>query len=113
MTAFADLERGDIVWATDPLSEKGRPMLVLGAPRFSTHGVQLITALVSTKTYHEESLTLRDGDYEGEPLGERSHVLPWSLATLGSAADVDYHMTALVEDRTEDVAARVVGYISS
>ena len=32
MTAFEDLERGDIVWAADPLSEEGRPMLVLGTP---------------------------------------------------------------------------------
>ena len=76
MTAFEDLERGDIVWASDPLSEKGRPMLILGAPQLPNHGVQLITVLISTKTYHKEALTLRDDDYEGDPLGERSHVLP-------------------------------------
>ncbi|GAA0455434.1 hypothetical protein GCM10008985_09100 [Halococcus dombrowskii] len=51
MTAFEELERGDIVWATDPLSEKGRPMLVLGTLRFPNHGVQLIIALISTKTF--------------------------------------------------------------
>ncbi|MGZ0748580.1 type II toxin-antitoxin system PemK/MazF family toxin [Haloparvum sp. AD34] len=113
MTAFEDLERGDIVWASDPLSEKGRPTLVLGTPRFSTHGVQLITALISTKTYHEESLTLRDDDYEGDPLGERSHVLPWSIATLTRSADVDHYLTSLVDERTEDVANQSIGYISS
>lgn len=113
MTAFEELERGDLVWASDPLSEKGRPMLVLGTPRFPTHGVQLITALISTKTYHEATLTLRDDDYEGDPLGERSHVLPWSLATLNSGADVDHHLTSLVDDRTEDVVSQVIDYISS
>lgn len=113
MTAFEELERGDIVWATDPLSEKGRPMLVLGTPRFPNHGVQLITVLVSTRTYHEAALTLRDDDYEGDPLGERSHVLPWSLATLNSAADVDHYLTSLVDDRTEDVTSQVIDYISS
>lgn len=113
MTAFEDLERGDIVWASDPLSEKGRPLLVLGTPRFPNHGTQLITVLVSTKTYHEESLTLRDDDYEGDPLGERSHVLPWLLATLNSAADVEHYLTALVDDRTGDVTSQVIDYISS
>ena len=113
MTEFEALERGDIVWASDPLSEKGRPMLVLGAPRFPTHGVQLITVLISTKTYHEASLTLRDDDYEGDPLGERSHVLPWSLATLNSVADVDHHLTSLVDDRTEDVVNQAINYISA
>ena len=113
MTAFDELERGDIIWGTDPLSDKGRPMLVLGTPRFPNHGVQLITVLISTKTYHEESLTLRDDDYEGEPLGERSHVLPWSLATLNSATEVEFHMTALVDERTEDVATQLINYISS
>jgi len=113
VTAFEELERGDIVWATDPLSEKGRPMLVLGTPRFPNHGVQLITVLISTRTYHEAALTLRDEDYEGDPLGERSHILPWSLATLNSAADVDHYLTSLVDDRTEDVTSQVIDYISS
>ena len=98
---------------TDPLSDKGRPMLVLGTPRFPNHGVQLITVLISTKSYHEESLTLRDDDYDGEPLGERSHVLPWSLATLNSASEVEFHMTSLVDERTEDVATQLMSYISS
>ncbi|WP_042662463.1 type II toxin-antitoxin system PemK/MazF family toxin [Haloferax sp. ATB1] len=113
MTAFEDLERGDIVWGADPLSEKGRPLLIIGAPQFPNHGVQLITVLISTKTYHEEALALRDDDYEGDPLGERSHVLPWSLATLNSAADVDHYLTSLVDDRAEDVASQVIDYISS
>jgi mRNA-degrading endonuclease toxin of MazEF toxin-antitoxin module len=113
VTAFEALERGDIVWASDPLSEKGRPMLVLGTPRFPNHGVQLITVLISTKSYHEAALTLRDDDYQGDPLGERSYVLPWSLATLTSAADVDHYLTSLVNDRTEAVASQVIDYISS
>ncbi|ELZ78884.1 hypothetical protein [Haloferax volcanii] len=112
MTAFEDLERGDIVWGADPLSEKGRPLLIIGAPQFPNHGVQLITVLISTKTYHEESLTLRDDDYAGDPLGERSHVLPWSLATLNNAADVEYYLTSLVDGRTEDVVGQLIGYIT-
>jgi len=113
VTAFDDLDRGDIVWATDPLSDKGRPLLVVGAPRFPSHGVQLITVLISTKTYHEESITLRDEDYSGEPLGTRSHVLPWSLVTLNSATAVDYYMTSLVDERIEDVATAASDYILS
>jgi mRNA-degrading endonuclease toxin of MazEF toxin-antitoxin module len=113
VTAFEELERGDIVWAADPLSEKGRPMLVLGTPQFPNHDVQLITVLISTKTYHEESLTLRDDDYEGDPLGKRSHVLPWSIVTLNNAADVEHYLTSLVEERTNDVASQLINYITS
>jgi mRNA-degrading endonuclease toxin of MazEF toxin-antitoxin module len=113
VTALDELEPGDIVWGADPLSDKGRPMLVLGAPQFPAHGVQLITVLISTKSYHEESITLRDDDYEDDPLGERSHVLPWSLATLNSATELKFYMTSLVEERIEDVAAQLIGYISS
>ena len=75
--------------------------------------MQLITVLVSTKTYHEESLTLRDEDYSGEPLGTRSHVLPWSLVTFNSAAAVDFYITSIVTDRVDDVAAAASSYISS
>ena len=113
MTTFEELERGDIIWGSDPLSEKGRPMLILGTPRFPNHGVQLITVLLSTKSYHEESFTLRDNDYEGDPLGEQSHVLPWALVTLNTDTDVEFYMTSLREQRTNDVAEQLTGYISS
>jgi len=113
VTAFENLDRGDIVWASDPLSEKGRPMLVLGAPQLPNHGTQLITLLISTKTYHEQSITLQDTDYAGDPLGERSHVLPWSIATLTSTADVDHYLTSLVDERMEDVANQLIDYISA
>jgi len=112
VTAFEDLERGDVIWASDPLSEKGRPVLVLGAPQLPNHGTQLITVLLSTKRYHEESLTLRDDDHEDEPLGERTHALPWSLVTLNSGGDVEQRLTALVDDRIEDVASQSIGYIA-
>ena len=88
-------------------------MLILGASHLPNHGTQRITVLLSTKTYHEEALTLLGDDYEGDPLGERSHVLPWSLATLNSAADVEHYLTPLVNDRTEDVTGQLIGYISS
>ncbi|GAB3697377.1 PemK-like protein [Halorubrum pallidum] len=113
MTAFDELERGDIVWGTDPLSDKGRPLLVLGTPRFPDHGLQLIRVLISSKSYHDDALTLRDEDYEGAPLGKRSHVLPWSLATLNSVTEVEFHMTSLVDERTEDVATQLIGYVNS
>ena len=113
MRAFEQLDRGDIVWASDPLSEKGRQMLLMGTPTFPAHGVQLITVLISTKTYHEASIALRADDYDGEPLGERSHVLPWSLVTLTSPADVDQYLTSLGEERVNDVANQIMGYISA
>lgn len=46
---FGNLERGDIVWESDPLSEKGRPMLVLWTPQLPNHGTQLITVLLSRR----------------------------------------------------------------
>lgn len=113
MTAFKELERGDIIWASDPLSAKGRPLLVVGSPQFPNHGVQLITTLLSTKTYHDAALKLRDADYEGQPLGTRSYALPWSLVTLNSSADVDYHMTVLNKNRTDEVTTQLISYISS
>ena len=71
-----------------------------------------ITVLISTKTYHEQSITLRDSDYAGDPLGERSHVLPWSIARLTSTADVDRYLTSLVDERIEDVANQFIDYVS-
>ena len=41
------------------------------------------------------------------------YVLPWSLATLNSSAEVEYYLTTLVDARTGDVTTQPVGYISS
>ena len=68
--------------------------------------------LVSTRTSHEEPLTLGDDDSDGDPLGDRSHGLPWSLATLNSAADADHYLPSLVDDRPEDVASQVIDYLA-
>lgn len=88
-------------------------MLILGTPFFESHGVQLITVLLSTKAYHEESLALRDEDYDGEPLGKQSFALPWSLVTLNSGADVEFRITSLVQIRTDAIAALSIEYLSS
>jgi hypothetical protein len=69
VTAFEEPSRGNIVWASDPLSKKGRPMLVLGTPQFPTTACNS-SRLISTKASHDEALTLRDDDYRGDPLGE-------------------------------------------
>jgi hypothetical protein len=113
VTGFDELERGDIVWGADPLSEKGCPLLILGAPNLPAHGVQLITILISTKTYHEDSLTLRDDDYDGEPLGKRSHVLPWAIITFNNTTEVEYHMTSISNERIRDIATQSISYISA
>jgi len=55
---------------------------VVGAPELPAHGVQLLTALITTKSYHEKSIPLRPDDYEDEPLDEQSYVLPWSVVTV-------------------------------
>lgn len=112
MTGFVELERGDIVWAADPLSSKGRPMVVVGAPELPAHGVQLLTALITTKSYHEKSIPLRPDDYEDEPLNEQSYVLPWSVVTLNDTADVEFHLTTLTDNRIADVTTQLVEYVS-
>jgi len=81
-------------------------------PRSSRTVPNSITVLISTKTYHEQSITLRDSDYAGDPLGKRSHVLPWSIATLTSTVDVDHYLTSLVDERIEDVANQFIDYVS-
>ncbi len=85
---------------------------MLGAPELPAHGVQLLTALITTKSYHEKSIPLRPDDYEDEPLDEQSYVLPWSVVTLNDTADVEFYLTTLTDDRIEDVTTQLVEYVS-
>lgn len=85
---------------------------MVGAPELPAHGVQLLTALITTKSYHEKSIPLRPDDYEDEPLDEQSYVLPWSVVTLNDTADVEFYLTTLTDDRIEDVTTQLVEYVS-
>jgi mRNA-degrading endonuclease toxin of MazEF toxin-antitoxin module len=85
---------------------------VVGAPELPAHGVQLLTALITTKSYHEKSIPLRPDDYEDKPLDEQSYVLPWSVVTLNDTADVEFYLTTLTDDRIEDVTTQLVEYVS-
>ena len=60
VTASKDLEHADIIWVSDPLSDKHRPMLIPGVSHLLNYRTQFITILLSTKTDHEEALTQQD-----------------------------------------------------
>jgi len=78
-------ERGDVVVATDPFKDDdaaGRPFLVVSRAETPFHGEQYIALALTTRTWHDERLSLTDEDWVTGGAPESSSVMPWSVNSV-------------------------------
>ncbi|SEP26719.1 PemK-like, MazF-like toxin of type II toxin-antitoxin system [Halogranum amylolyticum] len=106
------LEQGAIIWAVDPFKDngEGRPWLVIGNSEAPFHGEQYICLALTSKTYHDEALPLREDDYDDAPLSMQSHIMPWSVATI-ERKDIERYVTAVGRHPLEKALERLGRYI--
>lgn len=99
-------ERGDVVWAPDPFNAdtgNPRPWLVVAAESLPYPDEESIAVAFTTQSHHPGSFAVPSEAWvRGEP-GTRSHVLPWSVATLKD----DVHVVGVQGTVTEDFVTRV------
>ncbi|WP_201741557.1 type II toxin-antitoxin system PemK/MazF family toxin [Salinigranum halophilum] len=107
------LRQGAIVWAADPFKDDdgGRPWLIIGNTSAPFHGEQFLCLALTSKTYHEEALPLREPDYNDDPLSLQSHIMPWSVATI-ERDDIERYVTAVGRQPLEEAIDRLSGYVA-
>jgi len=105
-------ERGTVVWAPDPFnadSENPRPWLVVSGHSLPYPDEESIAVALTTQSHHTESVRVpSDAWLRGEPR-DRSHVLPWSLATLKD----DLHVVGVQGEVTDGFANRIADATTS
>jgi mRNA interferase MazF len=80
-----NFERGDVVIAADPFKDSnisGRPFLVINRRQTPFHGEQYITLSLTTRTCHDERLSLTDNDWIEGGAPESSSIMPWSVYSV-------------------------------
>lgn len=107
---------GDVVWAVDPFrpgTADPRPWLVVSRDSLPFGDEEAIGVACTTQSHHQESLAVPSDAWEtGEP-ETRSHVLPWSVATLKNDRHVIGRQGRLDEEFVAEVVAALISYLVS
>ncbi len=107
--------RGTVVWAPDPFktdSGNPRPWLVVSDDRLPYPEEESIAIAFTTQSHHPDSIAVPSNAWvRGEP-DQRSHVLPWTVATLKDAVHVVGTQGSLTNEFTDRVASATVSYLN-
>lgn len=107
-----ELSNGDVVWSEDLYKEgdAGRPLLVIGNAQMADHGMQFVCVNLTSRTYHENSIAIREDEYEDAPLPLESHALPWVFQTV-SREHVQRYVTSLTDEKLREVTDEARSYL--
>ena len=107
-------DRGPVVWAPDPFkADDGnpRPWLVVSGERTPYPDKESIVVAFTTQSHHPGSFAVPSEAWiRGEP-GQRSFVLPWTVATLKDDLHVVGRQGSLTNEFTANVTAAVITYL--
>jgi len=108
------VENGDIVWVNDlyKSGDSGRPAVIVGNTRMPDHGWQYVVVNLTSRGYHERSIDIKEDDYAGDPLPQRSHALPWVLQSVGRDQLYSY-LTQLTDEKLADITDSARSYIGA
>lgn len=96
-------ERGAIVETTDPFRDDGnRPFLIVNTDAHPFHGEQYLAMTLTTRTWYDGTIPLDDEDFVEGDVPEDSSVVPWGVASPGTADVTDRF--GRVESATVDEA---------
>lgn len=106
-------ERRDVVYGADPFKGENyaRPWLVISNQTHPFHGEQYVVLALTTKTWHDGLVPIRDGDWVEGGTPESSHVIPWSVETLDHG-DVDYRQGTLKPEVVNRSVDELTDYVT-
>ena len=109
-------ERGTVVWAPDPFKPNGetpRPWLVVSGEWMPYSDEESIAVAFTTQSHHTNSFAVPSEAWvRGEP-GQRSYVLPWTLATLKDDLHVVGRQGSVTNEFTDQVTRATISYLDN
>lgn len=90
---FDDLERGHVVLAPDPFKpddDATRPWVVINNEQHPFDKQQYVVMGLTTQTWYEERIPLRENDYSHRKAPQDSSIVPHAVASLTPALMTDH-----------------------
>jgi len=107
-------ERGDVVFGHDPFNERpaARPWLILSDEYHPFHGEQYGGVTLTSKSYHDEFLTIGDEDWIRGGMPAESAVVPWGIASPDHEdLDSDRYQGRLTPTYVDSVGRAATAYL--
>jgi mRNA-degrading endonuclease toxin of MazEF toxin-antitoxin module len=108
-------DRGTVIWAPDPFKTDAgnpRPWLVVSGDQMPYPKEESIGVAFTTQSHHPGSFAVpSDAWIRGEP-GQRSYVLPWTVATLKDDLHVVGTQGSVTDDFIEQVVTATISYLN-
>ena len=106
-------ERGDVVFGTDPFKTQssGRPFLLISDAETPFHGDQYLGMSLTTRTWHDETIPIRDADWMRGSSPLPSSLVPWSVNTI-FPDDIEYQQGTLDTDLVETACEQLAAYVT-
>jgi|AntDeeMetagen681_2_1112603.scaffolds.fasta_scaffold02956_6 mRNA-degrading endonuclease toxin of MazEF toxin-antitoxin module len=114
MDSATDIDRGHVLWATDPFkpgSDAERPLVVLSNDTHPFHDEQWIAAGVSTAP-RPHALELTAAAWTQGSLPQRSYVYPWAVLSP-RIGQINYVVGRVTSGFVDEIAGAVGTYITS
>jgi hypothetical protein len=109
-------ESGTVVWAPDPFNTDARnprPWLVVSGQSMPYPNEESIAVAFTTQAHHPGSFAVPSEVWVvGEP-GQRSSVLPWTVATLKDDLHVVGRQGSVTDEFPERVTAATISYLGN
>ena len=90
---FDDLKRGHVVLAPDPFTDRAdatRPWVVVNDESHPFDKRQYVVMALTTRTWYDERVPLKAGDYTHRAAPRDSAVVPHAVASLKPSLMTDY-----------------------
>lgn len=106
--------RGTVVWAPDPFKTDGgnpRPWLIVSDERMPYPETESIAVAFTTQSHHPGSIAVPGEAWiRGEP-NQRSHVLPWTVATLKDDPHIVGTQGSVTSEFTDRITTATISYL--
>ena len=107
------IERGDVVYGADPFKSgnTARPWLVISNKTHPFDGEQYIVLALTTRTWHDGLIELRDTSWIEGGTPRSSSIIPWSIETLDHA-DGDHWQGTLDSEIVNDAVLKLTTFVA-
>lgn len=105
---------GDVIFGDDPFNDREapRPWLVVSDETHPFYGDQYIAVTLTTKSWHDHTITLTDDNWEHGGMPRESAVVPWGIASPDhDDLNHERYQGTLTSTMVKQIASEITGYL--
>lgn len=106
-------QRGDVVEASDPFTEResGRPFVIANTDPHPFADEQYVAITLTTRTWYDGTVPLADGDFVEGGVPRDSFVVPWGVVSPAHS-DISDWFGRVEQEIVDETVTELAGYLT-